>query len=99
MEITKQDAELSPLARQLLGNSGAMKLFTQSEFDAALTEGKAEIMAIAIQTTKQAIEIERRACAEIAYRYEAELADRVDDENYRSPLAESILNRMKVADD
>ena len=64
--MTKHDAELSPLARQLLGNSGAMKLFTQTEFDAALRGAKAEIMAIAIQTTKQAIAIEREECAKLA---------------------------------
>ena len=63
--MTKQDAELSPLARQLLGSSGAVKLFTQTEFNAALNEAKAEIMAIAIQTSKQAIAIEREECAKI----------------------------------
>lgn len=41
-------------------------LYTQDEFNMALTEAKAEIMAIAIQTTKQAIQIEREACAEMA---------------------------------
>jgi hypothetical protein len=87
MEMTKQDAELSPLARQLLGNSGAMKLFTQTEFDAALREAKAEIMAIAIQTTKQALEIERNACADIALAWSQE------------ELSEAIRNRMKVKDD
>ena len=85
--MTKQDAELSPLARQLLGNSGAMKLFTQTEFDAALTEAKAEIMAIAIQTTKQALKIERNACADIALAWSQE------------ELSEAIRNRMKVKDD
>lgn len=41
-------------------------LFSQDEFNAALTEAKAEIMAIAIQTTKQAILIEREECAKMA---------------------------------
>jgi hypothetical protein len=83
MEMTKQDAELSPLARQLLGNSGAMKLFTQTEFDAALTEAKAEIMAIAIQTSKQAIVIERNACADLALEWSQE------------ELSEAIRHRMR----
>jgi hypothetical protein len=83
MEMTKQDAELSPLARQLLGNSGAMKLFTQTEFDAALTEAKAEIMAIAIQTSKQAILIERNACADLALEWSQE------------ELSEAIRHRMR----
>ena len=40
--------ELSPLARSLLGNNGAVKFFTQQEFDDALALAKAEIMTIAI---------------------------------------------------
>jgi hypothetical protein len=83
MEMTKQDAELSPLARQLLGNSGAMKLFTQTEFDEALREAKAEIMAIAIQTSKQAIAIERNACADLALEWSQE------------ELSEAIRHRMR----
>jgi len=88
MEMTKQDAELSPLARQLLGNSGAMKLFTQTEFDAALTEAKAEIMAIAIQTTKQAIAIEREECAKLA-----------DECVNIELLGDAIRNRMRPKND
>jgi len=42
------------------------KLFTQTEFDEALTMAKAEIMAVAIETTKTAIMIEREACATLA---------------------------------
>ena len=80
--MTKQDAELSPLARQLLGSSGAMKLFTQTEFDEALREAKAEIMAIAIQTSKQAILIERNACADLALEWSQE------------ELSEAIRNRI-----
>jgi hypothetical protein len=83
MEMKKQDAELSPLARQLLGNSGAMKLFTQTEFDEALREAKAEIMAIAIQTSKQAIAIERNACADLALQWSQE------------ELSEAIRHRMR----
>jgi hypothetical protein len=58
--------ELSPLARQLLSKSGTMKFFTQTEFDEALVLAKAEIMQVAIETTKQAIFIERQACADLA---------------------------------
>jgi hypothetical protein len=87
MEMKKQDAELSPLARQLLGNSGAMKLFTQTEFDEALKEAKAEIMAIAIQTSKQAIYIERNACADLALQWSQE------------ELSEAIRHRMRPVND
>lgn len=57
--------ELSPLARQLLGNAGHIELFTQKEFDDALALAKAEIMQIAIETTKKALAIEREECAKI----------------------------------
>jgi hypothetical protein len=58
--------ELSPLAKQLLNGSGAVDLFTQQEFDEALNLARAEIMTIAIETTKQAIMIEREECAKLA---------------------------------
>lgn len=69
-------------------------LYTQDEFNKALGEAKAEIMAVAIQTTKQAIFIERQACAEVAFTYEAKLAGKEDDENFESQLANKILNRI-----
>jgi len=68
--------------------------FTQDEFNKALGEAKAEIMAVAIQTTKQAIFMERQACAEMAFVYEAKLAGKEDDEEFNSPLANDILNRI-----
>ena len=58
--------KLSPLAKKLLGNAGHIDVFTQTEFDEALVLAKAEIMQVAIETTKQAIFIERQACAELA---------------------------------
>lgn len=60
-----EEKELSHLARQLLGHANVMPMFTQKEFDRALLEARAEIMAIAIQTTKQAIAIEREECARL----------------------------------
>jgi len=61
-----EDKELSPLARQLLGTNNHVKFYTQQEFDQALALAKAEIMAVAVQTTKHAIAIENEACAEMA---------------------------------
>jgi hypothetical protein len=58
--------EMSQLARQLLGGSGAVTFFTQAEFDEALALAKAEIMTVAIETTKRAIMIEREECAKLA---------------------------------
>ena len=85
--------ELSPLARQLLGGSGAVDLYTQQEFDAALTIAKAEIMTVAIQTSKQAIMIERQACSDVVRK----LADEQDEGEVATALknaAEAILNRI-----
>ena len=58
--------ELSPLARQLLGTNNHVKFYTQQEFDEALAIAKAEIMTVAVQTTKHAIAIENEACAVLA---------------------------------
>jgi hypothetical protein len=90
--------ELSPLAKRLLGNAGHIDVFTQTEFDEALVLAKAEIMQVAIETTKQAIFIERQACADIA----AEMAKEWSD-NPEAPMsialaleacAGKILNRI-----
>jgi len=65
--------ELSPLAKQLLGNAGHIDVYTQKEYDDALAIGKAEIMKIAIDTIKTAIKIERNECAKIVREWEGEL--------------------------
>ena len=75
--------ELSQLARSILGNGGAVKFFTQQEFDEAMAIAKAEIMTVAIETTKRAIMIEREECAKLA-------EDCVDIEK----LADAIRNRI-----
>ena len=58
-------------------------LYTQNEFNDALAEAKAEIMAVAIQTTTQALVIERNACADIALAWSQE------------ELSEAIRHRMR----
>ena len=85
--------ELSQLARQLLGNSNAVEFYTQQEFDAALAIAKAEIMTVAIQTSKQVIMIERQACADLV----KALADSEDEGEVATALnnaSEAILNRI-----
>jgi thiazole synthase ThiGH ThiG subunit len=59
-------SELSNFQKNFLAGSGHVEVFTQKEFDEALTLAKAEIMTVAIQTTKQAILIEREECAKLA---------------------------------
>jgi hypothetical protein len=85
--------ELSGLARQLLQTSGAQTFFTQSEFDEALIVARAEIMQVAIETTRHAIFIERQACADLV----SELASKEDEGETCTALkdaAEAIRNRI-----
>ena len=68
-------------------------LFTQNEFNQALTEAKAEIMSVAIQTTRQAIFLERRACAQLLM----DMADADDEGVVCTALrnaAEEIMSRI-----
>jgi len=75
-------AKLSNFQKQFLAGSGQVQVFTQKEFDDAMALAKAEIMTVAIETTKQAIFIERDECAKIA---EAE---------GQPNIAEKIRNRI-----
>ena len=68
-------------------------LYTQNEFNAALTEAKAEIMSVAIQTTRQAIFFERRACAQLLM----DMADADDEGAVCTALrnaAMEVMNRI-----
>ena len=72
--------ELSQLAKTILSGAGHITTFTQSEFDEALALAKAEIMMVAIETTKKAIFIERQACADmVAEAGHDELAQKIRD--------------------
>lgn len=86
--------ELSDFQKRfLLGQGAGQTLYTQKEFDEALAQAKAEIMAIAIQTSKQAIMIERQACAELVL----ELAAQEDEGEVSTALknaSEAVLNRI-----
>lgn len=74
--------ELSNFQKNFLANSGHVQVWTQAEFDEALAIAKAEIMTVAIETTKTAIRIEREACAELVK------------EAGHDDLSEKILNRI-----
>jgi hypothetical protein len=70
-------------------------LYTQNEFNQALTEAKAEIIAVAIQTTRQAMFLERRACAQMLL----DMADAEDEGAVCTALrnaAENMVNRVPV---
>lgn len=85
--------ELSGLARQILSGAGHVHLYTQQEFDAALTVAKAEIMTVAIETSKKAVMIERQACAELVQKLAAE-EDEGETSTALKNAAEAILNRI-----
>jgi hypothetical protein len=75
--------------------SQGQTLFTQLEFDKALSEAKAEIMAVAIQTTKQAMYLERKACAQFLMN----LADEEDEGEVCTAMrnaAQAMMNRIPV---
>lgn len=85
--------EMSDFQKKFLAGSGQVQVFTQREFDDALAIAKAEIMAVAIETTKTAIKIEREACAELV----GALAEEEDEGELCTALrnaAEAIKNRL-----
>ena len=57
--------ELTNFQKKFFARGTGATLFTQEEFDNALAIARAEIMQIAIDTTKTAIAIERDECAKI----------------------------------
>ena len=57
--------ELTDFQKKFFARGTGATLFTQEEFDNALAVARAEIMQIAINTTKTAISIEREECAKI----------------------------------
>ena len=85
--------EVSQLARQILGTSGAVTFFTQQEFDDAMTIAKAEIMTVAIETSKRVIMIERQACSDLVLGLAAE-EDEGEVATALKNAAEAILNRI-----
>lgn len=89
---------MSDFQKSFLGRSG-MTVYTQKEFDEQLAVAKAQIMQVAIDTTKTAIVIEREECAKIAMELAKEWAEIPD-----SPIslvmalekcAENIRDRLK----
>jgi len=79
-------AEMSDFQKQFFSKGTQNTLFTQKEFDEALEAAKAEIIVMAVAATKDAIIMEREACAKIV----AEWAG----ENDVNEIAKAILNRI-----
>ena len=57
--------ELTDFQKKFFARGTGATLFTQEEFDEALALARAEIMQVAIDTTKTAIAIEREECAKL----------------------------------
>ena len=57
---------MSDFQRQFLARGTGQQLYTENEFNEKLSQKMAEIMAVAIDTSKTAVMIERQACAEVA---------------------------------
>jgi hypothetical protein len=70
--------EMTDFQKAFLAKGTGQTLFTQKEFDEALALAQAEIMAMAIETTRTAIKIERDECAKLAEDAEqTELANKI----------------------
>jgi len=86
--------ELSDFQKRfLLGQGAGQTLYTDKEFAETLAQAKAEIMAVAIQTSRQAVFIERQACSELVL----DLANDEDEGEVATALrnaSEAILNRI-----
>lgn len=86
-------SEISDFQRKFFAHGLGNKLFTEQEFVEAVAAAKAEIMAVAIQTSRQVVFIERDACAEVV----ETLATQEDEGEVCTALrnaAEAIRNRI-----
>jgi hypothetical protein len=84
---------MSDFQRQFLAKGTGQQLFTEHEFNEKLSQKMAEIMAVAIDTSKTAVMIEREACAERVQ----SLADLEDEGEVCTALknaVEAIRNRI-----
>jgi hypothetical protein len=86
-------SEMSDFQRKFFAHGLGQKLYTEQEFAEAIAAAKAEIMAVAIQTSRQVVFIERDACAELV----DNLATQEDEGEVCTALrnaAEAIRNRI-----
>ncbi len=84
--------ELTDFQKRFFAQGTGQQLFTAQEFESALAQAKGEIMAVAIQTTKQALLIERDECARILENEMAEQDTAI--RGVLEVLAERIRNRI-----
>lgn len=88
-------ADMSDFQKQFFAKGIGNKLFTQEEFDAELQAAQAEIVAMAIQATREAVVIEREECAKIVEKsYKTITPGEGIPEDWLLTLAEQIRNRI-----
>jgi len=83
-------SEQSDFQKSFFAKGTGGTLFTQREFDEALDLAKGEIMMLAMETAKQAVVMEREACAKIVDEWANSLAS----EPEMVKIAEQIRNRI-----
>ena len=86
-------AEQSDFQKQFFAKGTGATLFTQKEFDDALEIAKAEIMAFAIDASRQAVMMEREACAKLVDEEGEQHTDMPYKEHFIE-LAERIRNSI-----
>ncbi len=93
-----KNGTMNDFQKSFLSRGTGQTLFTQKEFDDELSVAQAQIMQVAIQTTKTAIQIEREECAKIVDEMRKGL-DGVDTpmvlDIALERLAEQIRDRLK----
>ena len=83
--------ELADFQKKFFARGTGATLFTQEEFNNELALAQAQIMKVAVDTTKTAIAIEREECAKVCEQFEPESFYLGQVKN----SAEAIRNRMK----
>lgn len=84
---------MNDFQKSFLSRGTGSTLYTQKEFDDQLAIAKAQIMQVAISTTKTAIAIERDECAKIVEKWN-ETTNEPITPDWLLVLAEQIRNRL-----
>ena len=93
-----KNGAMNDFQKSFLARGTGQTLFTQKEFDNVLAVAKAQIMQVAIETTKTAIALEREECAKVC----DEILNRMEGIDIHPSLtialtqaAKNIRNRLK----
>jgi hypothetical protein len=92
IEEDKNMGEMSNFQKKFLVGTQGGSLFTQKEFDEAVEVAKLEIMAVAMDTAKMAVKMERDACAKLVDQYEHWVG--TDPFDIKNDLVTQIQNRI-----